>query len=334
MDPDRYAALYLAPIPAAKPTPSIAVESLELSPRHFAAVSAEHAVPLSLRELYVAGALCGHVEARDELGRRVEIADREHAELDALRARSSGDPRRLAVDLIEAQRDLSALRVTARASDEALAAARSRVRALETSTTWRASAPLRDAVQRLKLGREELAAQLRATRQLPRHAGLALTILRTEGPAALARRVVRKLRRGHRYQPRVLRTWRAEARITPLAVATSDDPVVSIIVPAYGQPLLTFTCLASIARETSGAYEVIVVDDASPEPLANALADVSGVRFERNPANLGFLGTCNRGATLARGRWTRVRSGTSTLLRAHPGRNGCPTRSRCCCARP
>jgi len=301
MEPDRYAALYLAPFPAAKPVPSITAEDLELSPRHFAAVAAEHAAPLSLHELYVAGALCGHAEARDELGRRVETADREHAELDAARLRPSGDPRRLAVDLIEAQRELSALRATARASDEALAAARSRVRALETSTTWRVSAPLRGAVQRLKLGREELAAQLHAMRQLPRHAGLARTILRTEGPVALARRVVRKLRRGNRFQPRVIRTWRAEARITPLAVATSDDPAVSIIVPAYGQPLLTFTCLASIARETSGAYEVIVVDDASPQPLADALAEVSGVRFERNPANLGFLGTCNRGAALARG---------------------------------
>jgi len=60
MEPDRYAALYLAPFPAAKPVPSIAAEDLELSPRHFAAVAAEHAAPLSLHELYVAGALCGH----------------------------------------------------------------------------------------------------------------------------------------------------------------------------------------------------------------------------------------------------------------------------------
>ena len=59
---------------------------------------------------------------------------------------------------------------------------------------------------------------------------------------------------------------------------------------------MTFTCLASIAAQTAGAYEVIVVDDASPQPLADALAGVSGVRFERNPENLGFIGTCNRGA--------------------------------------
>ena len=50
-----------------------------------------------------------------------------------------------------------------------------------------------------------------------------------------------------------------------------------------------------------GRVRSIVVDDASPEPLADALAGVSGVRFERNPENLGFIGTCNRAATLARG---------------------------------
>ncbi|WP_336247885.1 hypothetical protein [Methanothrix soehngenii] len=33
---------------------------------------------------------------------------------------------------------------------------------------------------------------------------------------------------------------------------------------------------------------MIVVDDASPEPRAEALAAVTGVRFERNPENLRF----------------------------------------------
>ncbi len=35
--------------------------------------------------------------------------------------------------------------------------------------------------------------------------------------------------------------------------------------------------------------------------MAEALAPVSGVRFERNAGNLGFIGSCNRGAALARG---------------------------------
>jgi GT2 family glycosyltransferase len=101
----------------------------------------------------------------------------------------------------------------------------------------------------------------------------------------------------------------------PLAVATSQTPAVSIVIPAYGQPLLTFTCLAGIARETTGSFEVIVVDDASPQPLAAALPDVSGVRFERNAENLGFIGTCNRGAALAHGR-TLVFLNNDTIVTA------------------
>jgi len=301
-DPQVYASQYLAPFPHGKPVASIAVEDLALLPRHFDAVSATTEHALSLQQLYIAGVLCGHAESRNELARRVERADCELADVAALRSHDAGDPRRTAVDLIEARRDLTALRASARATDEALAAARSRLHELETSTTWRASAPLRSAIHSLKVGRQTLGAQLRHVRRLPRHAGLALQILRTDGPAALARRVVRKLRGGTRFHPRVAKIWRVETAIKPLAVATSDAPDVSIIIPAYGQPLLTFTCIASIARETHGAFEVIVADDASPEPLADALAGVSGVRFARNPQNLGFIGTCNRAATLARGR--------------------------------
>jgi len=299
--PQRYATLYAAPLPATKPAATVAIEAVALLPRHFDSPSVDAAAPLSLRQLYIAGALCGHAESRDELGRRVEFADREHDEIETLRSYVQGDPRRVAIDLIEAQRDLATLRTSTRRTEAELAAARARTRELETSTTWRASAPLRSAIHALKLGREEVVARMRVVRQMPRHAGLAFTVLRTDGAAALARRVVRKLRRTSRFRRRAARTWRAETQIVPLAVATSDSPAVSIIVPAYGQPLLTFTCLASIARETTGAYEVIVVDDASPEPLADALAGVSGVRFERNPENLGFIGTCNRAATLARG---------------------------------
>ncbi len=72
--------------------------------------------------------------------------------------------------------------------------------------------------------------------------------------------------------------------------------------PVYGKPELTYNCLKSVHENTRpGSYEVLVQDDASPEPIAPALAAVTGVRFERNPRNLGFIGNCNRGAELARG---------------------------------
>jgi GT2 family glycosyltransferase/SAM-dependent methyltransferase/glycosyltransferase involved in cell wall biosynthesis len=88
----------------------------------------------------------------------------------------------------------------------------------------------------------------------------------------------------------------------PLRLPASDSPEVSVIIPVYGQLDHTLRCLESISRHAPTVpFEVLVVDDASPEPM-DALEDVDGVRVVRNSANLGFIGSCNRGAAEARGR--------------------------------
>jgi hypothetical protein len=140
MDPERYLALYAEPLPAAQPArdEDVPLPSLKaagdgtlplpsLEARHFVPVVASHEEPLTLRALYTAGALCGHTGARAELGRRVEAADRDLAELAALRERRQGDPERTAVDLIEATRDLASLRASARSLEDDLVAARTRL---------------------------------------------------------------------------------------------------------------------------------------------------------------------------------------------------------------
>jgi O-antigen biosynthesis protein len=59
--------------------------------------------------------------------------------------------------------------------------------------------------------------------------------------------------------------------------------------------LLTYTCLKSVHATTPvGLYEILVIDDASPTPLASELAEVTGLRFLRNEANLGFVKSCNQ----------------------------------------
>jgi O-antigen biosynthesis protein len=85
---------------------------------------------------------------------------------------------------------------------------------------------------------------------------------------------------------------------------TTDHPLVSIIIPCYGKPWLTLQCLKSIARFPPLApFEVIVADDASGDPATELLREVIGLRLEINPANLGFLKTCNRSAQLAKGKY-------------------------------
>ncbi len=194
----------------------------------------------------------------------------------------------------------------------AVAGARARIAELESSTTWRMTAPIRGAGHRLKVLRARLRAALAGLRRLPRQAGIAWSILRSAGPRALARRVSAKFSPEHRFHPAPpppaeLVEAPEMAALSPLAFPAPEfdadgRPRVSIIVPVYGKPELTYNCLKSVRENTRpGTYEVLVQDDASPEPVADALAGVTGVRFERNERNLGFIGNCNRGAELARG---------------------------------
>lgn len=88
----------------------------------------------------------------------------------------------------------------------------------------------------------------------------------------------------------------------PIAVATSEEPVASVVVPTYGNWELTRGCLASIQQHLPATpFEVIVVDDASPDGAADRVAECPGVRLVRAERNLGFVGACNLGAEHARG---------------------------------
>ena len=89
-----------------------------------------------------------------------------------------------------------------------------------------------------------------------------------------------------------------------LVVPLSDQPVVSVIVPTYGQMPFTLRCLASIALHApSLPIEVIVVDDAWDGPDSAVLAQVRGIRLIRNETNIGFLHSCNKAAGVANGRY-------------------------------
>src|SRR5207244_990457 len=90
--------------------------------------------------------------------------------------------------------------------------------------------------------------------------------------------------------------------LDPLCVTRVQMPRVSIVIAAFDRHAFTRACIRSIVRHTEpGQYEIIVVDDASDERVSSALGHVSGLGIVRNESNLGFIGSCNRGATLARG---------------------------------
>ncbi|WP_255367274.1 glycosyltransferase [Dyella sp. OK004] len=93
-----------------------------------------------------------------------------------------------------------------------------------------------------------------------------------------------------------------EVPFEPFALPTSEQPLVSVIIPVHGKVAYTLACLRSIVRHTPNVpFEVIVVDDASPDDTAERLGQISGLRLLRNEHNLGFVGSCNAGANAARG---------------------------------
>jgi O-antigen biosynthesis protein len=80
-----------------------------------------------------------------------------------------------------------------------------------------------------------------------------------------------------------------------------DAPAASIIIPVHGKWPYTLGCLRSLANSgDEHPFEVIVVDDRSPDDTPSRLPQVEGLRIVTTPVNLGFLGACNLGAGSAR----------------------------------
>jgi len=83
-----------------------------------------------------------------------------------------------------------------------------------------------------------------------------------------------------------------------------EGPQVTVCVIAYNSGPTLRTCLQRLSAQTFRDFEILVIDNASPDPGDAAIAgEFPAVRLVRNPDNLGFTGAGNQGARLARGRW-------------------------------
>lgn len=102
----------------------------------------------------------------------------------------------------------------------------------------------------------------------------------------------------------VIESDKIEQEIAALTVPFSKQPLVSIIIPTYGNLPVTLTCLRSIAQfATQVPVEVIVVEDQSPDSEIHRLKEVKGLRYYVHPQNLGFLRSCNRAVDYAEGEY-------------------------------
>ena len=89
-----------------------------------------------------------------------------------------------------------------------------------------------------------------------------------------------------------------------LELNVSPKPLVSVIIPIYGKVDYTLNCLTSIAENPPQVpFEVIVVDDRSPDSSVEILCQVKDLRLIKNKQNKGFIRSCNLGAEAAKGEY-------------------------------
>jgi GT2 family glycosyltransferase len=81
----------------------------------------------------------------------------------------------------------------------------------------------------------------------------------------------------------------------------------AVVIPVYNAAAEVDRCLHTVQATVPAGAEVLVLDDASPDPAVAAVLDRwrqcagLGWRFLRNPQNLGFVGSANRGMRLSDG---------------------------------
>ena len=181
--------------------------------------------------------------------------------------------------------ELSARQREEAARAEALAV---QLNAIVNSSSWRITRPLRWMGQRLSVLTHAFGQTMKAA-------------LRT--PASVLRKGSRFAR--NQRKQRAITAPPLPVQPSTIAIRPHPTPIVSIIIPTFGQVDMTLRCLESIAENApESAIEVLVVDDAYIGPDdPSKFSQVEGIRLIRNETNLGFLLSCNEASRHACGRY-------------------------------
>jgi GT2 family glycosyltransferase len=88
----------------------------------------------------------------------------------------------------------------------------------------------------------------------------------------------------------------------PVVIPETDSPAVSVLMVVYGGGALVIDAVASLVEHTKQPFEVILVDNASPDDSVPViLEEIVGLTLLCEDRNLGFGGGNNRAASEARG---------------------------------
>ncbi|MGH3870859.1 MAG: glycosyltransferase [Pseudonocardiaceae bacterium] len=197
-----------------------------------------------------------------------------------------------------------------------LAAAQRRAQRAEALASWRHE--LASSAERRADALERQALALRAEQSATAHRLISRYRRAVEraAPRGTRRRTVYERAFGRRP------ALSGQPALGPVSLRTSTSPLVSIVVPVHGKWAYTRACLAGLEQHRPTVpFEVLVVDDASPDRTAELVAASPGLRLVRTQRNVGFVGACNLGASHARGAYllflnndTEARSGAVDAL--------------------
>ncbi|HSP82091.1 MAG TPA: glycosyltransferase family 2 protein, partial [Myxococcaceae bacterium] len=109
--------------------------------------------------------------------------------------------------------------------------------------------------------------------------------------------------------------------------------LVSVIIPTYNRSWGLRLAMRSVLAQDYEDFELLVVDDASPDDTPRVVAEVedSRLRYVRQPTNVGMTRNWGHGVTLARGEYLVLLADDDQLgpgflsqrvaaLRGHPSR--------------
>jgi len=94
-----------------------------------------------------------------------------------------------------------------------------------------------------------------------------------------------------------------------MSEGSAGGPLVSVCIPAYKAERFIATTIESVFAQTTDDWELVLVDDASPDAtyeIATRYGDDRRVRIARNDRNLGPVGNWNHVVGLARGRYVKI----------------------------
>ncbi|MEM9302925.1 MAG: glycosyltransferase [Pseudomonadota bacterium] len=127
--------------------------------------------------------------------------------------------------------------------------------------------------------------------------------IEVRGVKGTVERIEQEIRRP-KPTPTVTAAPELTADYRPLAFPAVANPQVSVVIPVHNHYHHTYACLKSLLETTVAAsFEVVVVDDASSDETVTELPRIEGITHLQNVENLGFVGTCNRGAEASRGEY-------------------------------